>query len=1182
MGSDISRINFDAAKHYKSVRMQQGRVLTDDDYNEGNRIQEDDLRKSRVDIIGPYGSPDDGWLISSPRIDKGLINFDILAGVLYLGGLRLELEQLETYRLQKDWLQQPADLDKMPPFSDKPRYDLVFIEAWQQTVTAVEDDALFEVALGGPDTTTRLRNMRRVHLATDIGTCDCSDAWQQLIKNWAGEKLGAVQNYLRVPDEWLKVSYGDTGLPPDLCTPTAAGGYLGAENQAIRVQITDPGNFTWGFDNASPLYRVQISADQKTITLLTDPKDQYHWPLSGQVVELLPWSAVLSDGEKLAEMTGHLTTVDASYDPDSNVFTLLDAVPATLGVDWTKRDDFPDLDKPAPSDIVDRKPAEYWYLRVWNRGDDLSSPAKIPITAGPVALGHTGLEVTITGNDSVAGDFWVIAARPESPNLVVPWELEKGMRPMGPARWFAPLAVLRWTPDPNGKLSVGEFVHDCRKKFNPLTADDCCCTFSVGDGIKSFGDYNSIQQAVDALPSQGGKICVLAGEHVANVRISQKKQIRISGCGDQSIVRPGPKQITDPIFSIANAQKIRIDQLTLVALDGTAIEVLDDAKGTTASSTITIHENNILAFVNAIRIRVLEAANDNDITISYNRIGMVDRADGALGGVAIFSAADKVLIERNRIIVVPQPDPKDPDDPRPKDPSGGDPFDPCRDIQKTYANGFSIKFQVFLLLKYVILYMPSFRVRKNYNTLGGIQIGSGSERVRIWQNEITGGRGNGITLGDLPVPNAQGAQLYTFTFAKTIYTYSALYEIDIEGNTILQMSLNGISAVQQFDTAPHIVHIDDITIYRNEIRNCAQFIPAKIAAAAVPYVAFGGVVLHDTQHATIAENRIEENGQSYLDPICGVFILYGERTELSSNKIVNNGMFVEPTVLLTKTPIPRQGARGGIVVMMSFKAPDLKNVLAGNTPSFDGVPAVNVNDNIVHQPMGHALFLVAFGPVSVVSNQFTSQATDPVNPLATLGTMVMILDLGVSKDTLLLDFQLLANINPAAFLALLSNPAFQQLLRILEYLPSGKVMFSDNQGTLDMRSDTKTVCLSSILIASLDDIAFNSNQSECAGFISLLKGNTTLDIVLVNTVLAGASVRSNDNRFMDGLTLTLYSLFSLGFMNTAVGNQATRCLMAFGTLHSVHNNVVFINNPCAGQKAGLMAALGIPAGVDFN
>ncbi|MBK6878785.1 MAG: hypothetical protein IPG99_20700 [Ignavibacteria bacterium] len=80
-----------------------------------------------------------------------------------------------------------------------------------------------------------------------------------------------------------------------------------------------------------------------------------------------------------------------------------DAIAITLGADWKSRTDKDDLD--------DQSPSEYFYMRVWNRGDDLNSDPNIPITLGqPIKLGHTGLEITITGNDRVANDFWVIAA----------------------------------------------------------------------------------------------------------------------------------------------------------------------------------------------------------------------------------------------------------------------------------------------------------------------------------------------------------------------------------------------------------------------------------------------------------------------------------------------------------------------------------------------------------------------------------------------------------------------------------------------------------------------------------------------------------------------------------------------------------------------------------------------------
>jgi hypothetical protein len=1168
---DISRINFDPKKHYSSVRMQQGRVLTDDDWNENERIENEDRRRSRVDIIGPFGSPDDGFKITkipglTGVIDAGRINFLINAGTLYLGGLRLELDEDETYRLQKDWLQQPFDLDKIPAFTGTEQFDLVYIETWQQPVSAVEDDSLFEVALGGPDTTTRLRTMRRVHLASNIGFCDCADAWQQLLSNWEAAHLGKInKSFERIRDVKLKVTFSDAGLPEDLCTPTAAGGYLGAENQAIRVQIVDQTHFTWGFDNASPLYRVTVSADGKTVHMLTEPKDQYHWPLSNQVVEILPWSAVLPNGEKVAEQMGHLSKVDASFNPDTGDFTLANTLSATFGIDWKSRSDKNDLDNQTPS--------EYFYLRVWHRGDDLASDPKIKFTPGtPVSLGHTGLEITITGSDIVAPDYWVIAARPETPNRIVPWELEQGIPPHGVRRFFAPLAIIRWSHI--GRQISGDVMHDCRKKFNPLTEQECCCTYTVGDGIRSRGDYNSIEEAINNLPGNGGKICVLPGEHVANVTIAERRQIRISGCGDQSIVRPGPNQLNTPIFLIQNSQKIQIDQLTLAALDGIAIEVRDIPDSKMVSEKITINENRILAGIHAIKIYTKEdVGGDNSIDILYNQIGMIDKP---VGKPAIFSIADDVLIERNRIVVVPAPDKEDPDDPRdPDDPGDRDPFDPCADPRLSYNRGFTLKYQLYVLFRYVMLYKAFGRFKKGYDAMGGIQIGGTSERVRIKENEIIGGRGNGITLGHLPEANNPTFSK-SFVYNNVNFNYSALYEIFIDENQIFQMGLSGISALLHGGEKQHLVHVEDITIYRNIIRYCAHQTPSEIPKNLLNDWAFGGIVLSDCENGRIQENRIEENGKRAGEPICGVFILHGELIDISANNIIKNG------TAITDNQIPvKPGARCGIVIKMSFKAADLKKFLAATVPSFDGVPAAKIHDNIVEQPLGHALFIIAFGPVSVVSNQFTALGTDRTNPLSFLAACVFILNLGVSKDLLLVGFRNMANTNPAALQKLLSNPAFQQVLRALQYLPSGKVMFASNQTTLDMRSPTLNFGISSQLIASLDDVAFNSNQSECAGFISLVQGSISFDIILLNTLLFGASLRSNDNRFLDGLTITIYSLLSYGFMNTATGNQASHCMITLGNLRAINSNIILIDDLCKDQKQMISTAMAVPAGKDF-
>src|SRR5690554_315323 len=151
------------------------------------------------------------------------------------------------------------------------------------------------------------------------------------------------------------------------------------------------GHFTWGFDNASPYYRVVVRSTPNglVVNMKTAPKDQYHWPLAGQVIELLPWSAVLPNNEKIAEQVGFMSKVSISYNPDTESFGIAAAaLPAGFGVEWKNRTDGPAL----------ALPAEFFYLRVWNRGADLASPEKIPFTVGtPAPIGTTGLDVTFNG-----------------------------------------------------------------------------------------------------------------------------------------------------------------------------------------------------------------------------------------------------------------------------------------------------------------------------------------------------------------------------------------------------------------------------------------------------------------------------------------------------------------------------------------------------------------------------------------------------------------------------------------------------------------------------------------------------------------------------------------------------------------------------------------------------------------
>ncbi|HEY0736993.1 MAG TPA: DUF6519 domain-containing protein [Herpetosiphonaceae bacterium] len=713
--NDTSRSMFDPRKHYTGKWTLQGRLITDFDENDREAITAEERRRANLDIIGAYGSPDDGFRIANVRSENDSVEFDILAGSLYLGGLRLEQEELQTYRTQRDHLQ----AIKLPAGVQQPNQrDLVLLEAYEAPVTAVEDGELLDPAVG-VDTSARSRRFQRVHVLTNVSAKNCDQAWKLLDARMQQTKTGKIGPDCRqVVDTRLTVTYTEDGVDDDLCEPPIAGGYLGAENQSIRVQLVDDESLTWGYDNASPLYRVSLSADRSEITLITPPRDLYSTPIVGQVVEILPWGAVLSNGEKAAGLSGHLTritAVDPSDEAAGGAITItLDEPVPTAGFDeWKKRPDEAQL----------RANGTFYYMHIWNRGGDVTSAPAIPFTRGtPLTLGTTGIQITITGDDAVRDDHWIIAARPETPTQVLPWELEAAAAPTGYHRYYAPLALIRW------KNNVTAEVTDCRPPFRPLTSRDGCCTYSVGDGKISDGDYNDLGEALAHLGANGGKICLLPGVHRADVVLKERSNITISGCGARSKLLPVEPE-GGAVITLLDCFGIGLFNFEIVSVDGTGIaaERVDELK---------VEDLKVLAYKVGIDV-------DDSLDVSIRRcvIRMLDKEGGDVG---IYAQGERVLIEDCDIQIVPGDElPEFPDDDDPDTPPV-DPSDPCADPKDFYANLLYLVFYVDLIWGIFTYNAPP---EKPVKTLGGIQIGSGSEDVIVRQNLISGGAGNGITLG---------------------------------------------------------------------------------------------------------------------------------------------------------------------------------------------------------------------------------------------------------------------------------------------------------------------------------------------------------------------------------------------------------------------------------------------------
>jgi len=122
-----------------------------------------------------------------------------------------------------------------------------------------------------------------------------------------------------------------------------------------------------------------------------------------------------------------------------------------------------------------------------------------------------------------------------------------------------------------------------------------------------------------------------------------------------------------------------------------------------------------------------------------------------------------------------------------------------------------------------------------------------------------------------------------------------------------------------------------------------------------------------------------------------------EGAEVSHNRIINNGV---------RLPDPaaqaRAGRRSGIhfvnveVPLLNMAYDDDDSTLLRQ----NGTPAAKIHDNIIVQPVGQALYMVARGPVQVNDNHLTSRGVMPVQDFATFSGTVFIVNLGLPEEFL--------------------------------------------------------------------------------------------------------------------------------------------------------------------------------------
>jgi len=522
VGGDYTRLTFQPRRDYGRVRMQQGRVQLDADWNEQVDGVDRRLRAETIDLLGHAVVPaetSDGFRIA---VDQGTAS--IGRGRIYLDGLLVENHgdgapgydrHLGEPVLQgaTPYMRQPYD-HEVPPLATDAN-GIVYLEAWEREVTAVQDAALVEPAVG-VDTATRVQAAWRVRfLPTPDGPPEPGDVegtreWRELVEPPAGRL-------------------------------SASGTYTGGENRLYRVEIHDGGgegaegqgaSFKWSGVNGSAVAGVR-SIDGTRVAIDSALRGVSFPFQRGD------WAELLDDRLEIHGRHGTMVEI-AEVDASGGVVTLTAPLESHHVFDPTDGD-------------------RHTRLRRWDqRGPAVGRhQGVIPIPGdGRVALGD-GVEVTFAstrhGRGHRPGDHWVFFAR--TANGVVETLTEAPPRGM---RHRCPLALVQ----------LGEVTSDLRTVRYPATETHANETAGCAVAVSADAHENArltLQQAVNRVRRDGGSICLGPGVYwlQSPLELERARSVRLSGVGPATtLVYCGE----GAAIALDRARGVTIEDLSIVAV----------------------------------------------------------------------------------------------------------------------------------------------------------------------------------------------------------------------------------------------------------------------------------------------------------------------------------------------------------------------------------------------------------------------------------------------------------------------------------------------------------------------------------------------------------------------------------------------------------------------------------------
>lgn len=467
MKTQISRNSHQRDKQYAGIYQQQGRMLTDADWNEFVEIINQRFSQLATSVIGTGVPKDKGVKLVSDGS-----KLKIKPGNITIDGETAELVSPKDGSANFAFEEQV----NLPGLSKLPTKNVnIYADIWDRTVTALEDENLIDPALFGADTCTREQRM------VQIKCCHAS------IDPMDGNKNPLSGNSL-LKAELRKVDVESDPYDSDRFITGAvekSGNYiLRVEVHDVKGDATNPTEITikWSCENGAENYEI-LDADNNEIPV---PQD----------FEVGDWVFEHFNDTTEKHLGVHLES-SATLSPLRGALKTSVEIDAAKGFNYVRRwDGSCTLVKSGSSWKLKTNgeyPAKDRFATLKESNNESHGSIAISATKATLQLKDHKLELELKNKAFVAGDYWEYVVRDGIDGGILDEDASNGKLPSGIKHNYLLIATI----DASGKIKA--LTDEQKRQLNHPTLTDIQARDIAFENTNAeiFKTSENVQDAID-------------------------------------------------------------------------------------------------------------------------------------------------------------------------------------------------------------------------------------------------------------------------------------------------------------------------------------------------------------------------------------------------------------------------------------------------------------------------------------------------------------------------------------------------------------------------------------------------------------------------------------------------------------------------------------------------------------